>query len=135
MELKVSTENKVTALREEKVPARKPQMTQLLTPKKSTGRRPNSMKGRRRWREARPEEGEIRSPAKKREADAEGKSEGGAERAVRKGEARGRKSLGWQPDTSWLLAGEACREKDGVAPKQAGRVIPNVRERPKLPLS
>ena len=43
MDLKVSTENKVTALREEKA-----QMTQLLTPKKSAGRRPNSMKGRRR---------------------------------------------------------------------------------------
>lgn len=43
--MKVSTENKVTALREEKVPARSPKMTQFLTPKKNAGRGPDSMKG------------------------------------------------------------------------------------------
>ena len=54
MDLKVSTENKVTALREEKVPARSPIMTQFLTPKKNAGRGPDSMKGEGARNEARP---------------------------------------------------------------------------------
>lgn len=82
MDLQVSTENEVTALREEKVPARSPHMTQFLTPK-SAGRGPDSLKEGAR-NEVRPllarvlEEGWGQRPARKRDTDAEGTLDRGA---------------------------------------------------------
>lgn len=113
-------------------------MTQLLTPKNSAARRPNSKKGRRR-------EGFQRglSPRAAQTSCEEGGDgcpreigrRSGAKRAVRKGKRReGAEDDGRARADSWPP--EARRQKDdGVAPKAAQRPIPSVRVRPELPCS